>query len=454
MLFDKVLIANRGEIAVRICRSLRELGIDSVAIYSEADEDALHVDLADEAYCIGPASANKSYLDIPSIMSVAEIIEADAIHPGYGFLSENAYFAEVCESTGIKFIGPNSDTIAMMGDKSQARQTMKEAGVPVVPGLKDGFDNIDDAYEFAEDAGYPVIVKASAGGGGKGMRIVESADDLENAIQTARSEADAAFGDERVYIEKFLKNPKHIEFQILADTHGNTIHLGERDCSIQRRHQKMIEEAPSPVLDPELREEMGEVAVKAAQAVDYTNAGTVEFLLDDENNYFFMEMNARLQVEHPITEFVTGVDIVKEQIKIAYGKELSYTQKDIQIKGAAIECRINAEDPANDFMPSPGNINNYIIPGGFGIRIDSGVFTGASITPHYDPLVAKLIAWEQTREETIQKMKRALYEFKVGGIKTTIPFYMGIFNNSVFKEGKYSTNFINEYLEKESGKNK
>ncbi len=449
-MFDKVLIANRGEIAIRIFRTLKEMDIKSVAVYSKADENSLHVKLADEAYCIGPASANKSYLDIPSIMSVAEVIDADAIHPGYGFLSENAHFAEVCESTGIKFIGPASETIAMMGDKSQARETMQEAGVPVVPGLNDKFKNIDKALDFANQVEYPVIIKASAGGGGKGMRIVNSDKELKGAIQTAKSEAEAAFGDERVYIEKYLENPKHIEFQILADTYGNVIHLGERDCSIQRRHQKMIEEAPSPVLAPNLREEMGEVAVKAARAADYTNAGTVEFLLDSNQNFYFMEMNARLQVEHPITELVTGIDIVKEQVRVAAEQKLNWQQEDINIEGAAIECRINAEDPEKDFMPSPGKINNYIIPGGFGVRVDSGVYSGDAITPYYDSLVAKLIAHGKDRNTAINRMKRALSEFTIEGITTTIPFYQGILNNSTFQKGDYFTNFIDEYSPEKS----
>lgn len=445
-MFDKVLIANRGEIAVRIFRTLNELGIKTVAVYSEPDEDSLHVELADEAYCIGPASAGESYLNVPSIMSVAELTGVDAIHPGYGFLAENSHFAEVCESSGIKFIGPKSETMALMGDKSQARRTMKEAGVPVVPGTKEGIKDIDKALNFAEDIGYPVIVKASAGGGGKGMRIVNDSDNLKNAIQTAQSEAEAAFGDERVYIEKYVEEPRHIEFQIIADEYDNTVHLGERDCSIQRRHQKMIEEAPSPALDSELREEMGKMAVKAAKAAGYSNAGTVEFLLDKDNNFYFIEMNARIQVEHPVTELITGIDIIKEQIKIASGRRLEYSQEDIEINGAAIECRVNAEDPEKDFRPSPGKINKYIIPGGYGVRIDSGVYTGDLISPYYDSMVAKLLVWGRDRKEAINRMKRSLFEFKVEGIKTTIPFYLQILNNPYFVEGEFSTHFIENHL--------
>lgn len=446
ILFKKVLIANRGEIAVRIFRALKELNIATVAVYSEADKEALHVKLADEAYCIGPANALDSYLNIPSIMSVAEITGADAIHPGYGFLAENADFAEVCESHELKFIGPDSETISLMGDKAQARKTMIKAGVPVVPGTEKGINDTNKALSRAKEIGYPVIVKASAGGGGKGMRIVHNKEGLENAIQTASNEAGAAFGDETVYLEKYLEEPRHIEIQILADEKGNVIHLGERDCSIQRRHQKMIEEAPSPALTSELREEMGEVAVKAARAADYKNAGTVEFLLDKDNNYYFMEMNTRIQVEHPVTEMVTGIDIVKEQIKVASGEKLSFKQDDVKIRGAAIECRINAEDPEKDFMPSPGKIENYIIPGGFGVRIDSGVYNNYFINPFYDSMVAKIITWGVNREEALNKMERSLNEFNIEGIKTTIPFYLKIMQNSAFRTGNFSTKFINNHF--------
>ncbi|ACL69383.1 acetyl-CoA carboxylase, biotin carboxylase [Halothermothrix orenii H 168] len=441
-MFNKVLIANRGEIAVRIIRALKELQIPSVAVYSEADRESLHVKLADEAYCIGPASSSESYLNIPSIMSVAEVTGADAIHPGYGFLSENAHFAEVCESSGIKFIGPNSGVISLMGDKAKARETMKKAGVPVVPGTEDGLDNVDKTLEVAEEIGYPVIIKAAAGGGGKGMRIAQNPRDLKKSIQTAQSEARAAFGDATVYLEKYVEEPRHIEFQILADEHGNVIHLGERDCSIQRRHQKILEEAPSPVLSGELRQKIGEAAVKAARAVNYTNAGTVEFLLDKYNNFYFIEMNTRIQVEHPITELVTGIDLIKEQILIAAGRELEYKQDEITITGSAIECRINAEDPDYNFRPSPGKVETYIVPGGPGVRLDSGVYPGYYITPFYDSMVAKLIVWDENREEAIKRMERALKEFTVEGVKTTIPFHLKILNNAFFRKGEYYTNFI------------
>ncbi|MFW6381791.1 MAG: acetyl-CoA carboxylase biotin carboxylase subunit [Bacillota bacterium] len=441
-MFDKVLIANRGEIAVRIIRALKEMKIKTVAVYSEADKDALHVRLADEAYCIGPANSTDSYLNIPSIMSVAEVTEANAIHPGYGFLAENAHFAEVCETSGIKFIGPTSDSIALMGDKAQARQTMEEAGVPIIPGTKEGVNDPEQAREIAEEIGYPLIIKAAAGGGGKGMRIVENQEQLEEAIDTARSEAGAAFGDERVYLEKYLEQPKHIEFQILADEHGHVIHLGERDCSIQRRHQKMVEESPSPVLTEELRQEMGEIAVRATKAAGYNNAGTVEFLLDKHNNYYFIEMNARIQVEHPVTEMVSGVDIIKEQVKIAAGDNLEYKQEDVHLKGAAIECRINAEDPENNFRPAPGRIANYIVPGGIGVRVDSCVFPDYYITPFYDSMVAKIIVWGETRDRAIDRMERALEEFIVDGITTTIPFHLKILRNEYFRRGEFATDFI------------
>ncbi len=445
-MFDKVLIANRGEIAVRIIRSLMEMGIESVAVYSEADEESLHVRLADEAYCIGPASSVESYLDIPSIMSVAEVTEVDAIHPGYGFLAENSHFAEVCESSGIKFIGPDSKTMALVGDKAKAREIMNEAGVPVVPGTEDGLTDSKVAHNIAEEIGYPLIIKAVAGGGGKGMRIVRNHEELERSIQTARSEAGAAFDDDTVYLEKYLEKPRHIEFQILADEQGNVIHLGERDCSIQRRHQKIIEESPSPALTPELRAEMGKMALKAAKAVNYTNAGTVEFLLDRNDNFYFIEMNARVQVEHPVTEWVTGIDIITEQIEIANGQRLKIEQSDVKINGAAIECRINAENPEKNFRPSPGKIDNYIVPGGLGVRIDSGVYPGYYITPFYDSMVAKLIVWGKEREMAMNRMERCLKEFKVDGITTTIPFHLKILNNSYFREGKFFTDFIDAQI--------
>lgn len=445
-MFNKILVANRGEIAVRIIRALKELSISSVAVYSEADRQSLHVKIADEAYCIGPVNSSQSYLNIPAIMSVAEVSGADAIHPGYGFLAENAHFAEVCESSGVKFIGPTSEVISLMGDKVKARETMIKAGVPVVPGTENSLDDLEKTLEISEKIGYPVIVKAAAGGGGKGMRIAHNSRDLKKSIQTAQTEAQAAFGNAEVYLEKYIEEPRHIEFQILADEYGNVIHLGERDCSIQRRHQKIIEEAPSPALEPELREKMGMIAVKVAKAVDYTNAGTVEFLLDNDNNYYFIEMNTRIQVEHPVTELVTGIDLIKEQIKVAAGYELDYTQEDIRINGVALECRINAEDPEKNFMPSPGELKTYVVPGGPGVRIDSGVYPGYFIPPYYDSMVAKLIIWEEDRKKALSRMERALNEFIVEGVKTTIPFHLQILNNAYFRKGEYHTNFIHRRL--------
>ncbi len=449
-MFKKVLVANRGEIAVRIIRALKELNISSVAVYSEADREALHTKIADQSFCIGPVSSSQSYLNIPSIMSVAEVSGADAIHPGYGFLAENAHFAEVCDSSNIKFIGPSSNVIELMGDKSKARETMIKAGVPVVPGTEQNLTDIESTLKIAEDIGYPVIVKAAAGGGGKGMRVAQNARDLEKAIQTAQTEAKAAFGNDDVYLEKFVEEPRHIEFQILADEHGNVIHLGERDCSIQRRHQKMLEEAPSPALADDLREKMGEIAVKVAKSVNYENAGTVEFLLDKNNDFYFIEMNTRIQVEHPITEMITGVDLIKEQIKIADGQKLTMTQDDIVINGVAIECRINAEDPDKNFMPSPGKLENYIVPGGPGVRIDSGVYPSYFIPPYYDSMIAKLIVWEEDREKALVRMERALNEFYIQGVETTIPFHLKILNNAYFRKGDYHTNFIHRRLETES----
>ncbi|MGM0501722.1 MAG: acetyl-CoA carboxylase biotin carboxylase subunit [Bacillota bacterium] len=445
-MFDKILIANRGEVAVRIIRACQELDISTVAVYSEADKEALHVRVADEAYCIGPPASNDSYLDIPRLISVAEISNADAIHPGYGFLSENAHFAEVCEECGIKFIGPNAGTIEKMGDKSVARDTMIEAAVPVVPGTEGALEGTEDAKEIAEDIGYPVIVKASFGGGGRGMRIANNEGELVQAIQTASSEAEAAFGNAEVYLEKYVEDPRHIEFQILADEHGNVIHLGERDCSIQRRHQKMIEEAPSPAITPELRAEMGQAAIRAAEAVDYHNAGTVEMLLDKNDDFYFIEMNTRIQVEHPVTELITGIDIVKEQIRVAMGEELGYDQDDIEFDGAAIECRINAEDPAKDFRPSPGKVTEYLIPGGFGVRVDSAVYQDYVIPPFYDSMVAKLICWGRDREECRKRMLRALNEFEIGGVKTTIPFHKEVLNNEYFINGEFDTSFIPTHI--------
>ncbi|SFS93176.1 acetyl-CoA carboxylase biotin carboxylase subunit [Marininema halotolerans] len=441
-MFKKVLIANRGEIAVRIIRACHELGIQTVAVYSEADRDALHVKLADEAFCIGPASSKDSYLNMTNLMSVATLVEVDAIHPGYGFLAENADFAELCAACNITFIGPSPEAIIKMGDKTTARDTMKEAGVPVVPGTEGIIEDMDIALSTALEIGFPVIVKATAGGGGKGMRVVHSEDELRRAIQMAQQEAAANFGNSGVYLEKYLVEPRHIEIQVLADGKGNTIHLGERDCSIQRRYQKLIEEAPSPALDPELRNRMGKAAVAAAEAVNYEGAGTVEFLLDKAGDFYFMEMNTRIQVEHPVTELITGIDLVQEQIRVAAGKELMVKQEEIQIEGWAIECRINAEDPARKFMPTPGTIQFYLPPGGVGVRVDSAAYPGYRIPPFYDSMIAKLIVWGKDRDEAIRRMQRALAEFAVEGISTTIPFHMKLLANQRFRDGDFHIQFL------------
>jgi acetyl-CoA carboxylase, biotin carboxylase subunit len=442
-MFTKVLIANRGEIALRIIRACKELGIKTVAVYSQADEDSLHVQMADEAYCIGPAPSAKSYLNIPHIMSVALMSGAEAIHPGYGFLSENAGFAEICKEHHIKFIGPSPDHIRMMGDKATAKKTMADLGVPVVTGIDGLVSDVNLIKAWAKQVGYPVIVKATAGGGGKGMRIVEAEADLEAQITTARNEAKAAFGNDAVYVEKFIQNPRHIEIQVLADQHGNIVHLGERDCSIQRRHQKLLEEAPSPVVTPELRESIGSTVLKAIRKVGYEGVGTIEFLADEHLNLYFIEMNTRIQVEHPVTEMITGIDLLKEQIKAAAGLPLSFTQEDIQFKGHAIECRINAEDPSKNFMPSPGQIEGYIAPGGPGVRVDSHAYGGYKIPPHYDSLVSKLIVWGQDREEALSRMRRALDEYALTGIKTTIPFHQQLLDNPEFIKGQHIyTDFI------------
>lgn len=441
-MFKKILIANRGEIAVRIIRACREMGIDTVAVYSEADRESLHVWWADEAFCIGPAPSLKSYLNFNNIISAALVSGADAIHPGYGFLAENADFAEVCSKCGITFIGPPVKAMQRMGDKASARETMINAGVPVVPGSEGVISNLDAAQELAETIGYPVIIKASAGGGGRGMRIVQNQTELKNAVNTAKTEAQAAFGNDEVYLEKYVEEPRHIEFQILGDMHGNLIHLGERDCSIQRRNQKIIEEAPSSALTPELRQQMGETAVKAARAVGYYSAGTVEFLLDKHLNYYFMEMNTRIQVEHPVTELVTGIDLIKEQIKIASGEMLKLTQEEVVIKGHAIECRINAEDPDYNFRPCAGRIDTYITPGGPGVRIDSSMYAGYNIPSFYDSLLGKLIVWGNDREEAIARMQRALQEFVIKGVPTTIPFHQMVIKNAFFQRGEIYTNFI------------
>ncbi|ATF12885.1 acetyl-CoA carboxylase biotin carboxylase subunit [Brevibacillus porteri] len=444
-MFQKVLIANRGEIAVRIIRACRELGIRTVAVYSEADREALHVKLADEAYCIGPKASKESYLNIANIMSVATKVGADAIHPGYGFLAENADFAEICTACNITFIGPDPEAIVKMGDKSTAKDTMKTAGVPTVPGTEGLIEDVADAVVTANQIGYPVMVKATAGGGGRGMRVAIDDEDLEKAIRQAQNEAKTAFGNPGVYLEKFVEGPRHVEIQIMADKHGNAVFLGERDCSIQRRHQKLIEEAPSPALSEELRRQMGEAAVAAAKAVSYHGAGTVEFLLDKHGKFYFMEMNTRIQVEHPVTELVTGFDLIKEQLTVAAGQPLSFTQEDIQMDGWAIECRINAENPAKNFMPSPGRITEYLAPGGFGVRVDSAAYAGYSIPPYYDSMIAKLIVWGKDRNEAIDRMKRALSEFVVEGITTTIPFHLKVLEHEVFVSGHFDTKFLETY---------
>ena len=441
-MFSKILIANRGEIAVRIIRACKELGIKSVAVYSVADRDSLHTRLADEAVCIGAAPARESYLNIPNIITAAQTREAEAIRPGYGFLAENAYFAELCATHNLKFIGPKPEAIQLMGDKARAREAMQAVGVPVVPGSNGIIGDLKEALEVAREIGYPVMVKASAGGGGKGMRLVHNAEGLQEALKMARMEAGAAFSNDDIYVEKYIEEPRHIEFQILGDEMGNVIHLGERDCSLQRRNQKLLEEAPSSFLNPALREKMGNIAVEAARAVGYSSAGTVEFLVDKHKKFYFIEMNTRVQVEHPVTEMVTGIDVVKEQIRIAAGEALSHRQKDVRINGWAIECRINAEDPEHDFRPSPGQVGQLLLPGGPGIRVDSGVYSGYFIPPFYDSMVAKVIAWGESREEAIGRMKRALGELQVENIKTTIPFHLQVLDNAFYQKGEVYTNFI------------
>lgn len=442
----KVLIANRGEIAVRIIRACKELGMKTVAVYSEADQEALHVELADEAYCVGPKLSKDSYLNFSNIISVAKLTGCDGIHPGYGFLAENASFAELCEEVNIEFIGPTSDNISRMGTKDVARETMRLAGVPIVPGSTGIVADEQDGLRIAEEIGFPVIIKATAGGGGKGIRVARDAEELINGIKITQKEAAAAFGNPGVYLEKFIEVFRHIEVQILADKYGNTIHLGERDCSIQRRMQKLVEEGPSPALTPELRLEVGEAAVKAAEAVNYEGAGTVEFIFDHINQkFYFMEMNTRIQVEHTITEMITGIDLVQQQLKIASGEKLAYRQEDIKINGWSIECRINAENPSKNFMPSPGKVTMYMPPGGFGVRVDSAMYTGYSIPPFYDSMVAKLIVHADTREEAVARMKRALDEFIIEGVETTIPFHLKLMDNEVFKSGDFDTKFLEKY---------
>lgn len=444
MKFHKILIANRGEIAVRIIRACRELGISTVAVYSEADKDSLHVRLADEAYCIGPTLSKDSYLNLTNLMSVATLTECDAIHPGYGFLAENADFAEICGSCNVTFIGPSPEAITRMGDKAVAKQTMKEAKVPVIPGSDGLIEDLDEAVMVARDIGYPVIIKATAGGGGKGIRIAEDEASLVKQITTAQQEAQKAFGNAGVYLEKYLTGMKHVEIQIMADKHGNAVYLGERDCSVQRRRQKLVEEAPCPVLSPEKRREMGEAAVRAALAVGYSGAGTLEFLLGPDGQFYFMEMNTRIQVEHPVTEMVTGVDLIREMIWVAEGNPLSFRQEDVRLNGWSIECRINAEDPARNFMPSPGKIGFYLPPGGPGVRVDSAAFPGYTISPFYDSMIAKLIVWGATRDEAIAKMKRALAEFAIEGIHTTIPFHQKLLEHPTFIKGDFDIKFLEE----------
>jgi acetyl-CoA carboxylase biotin carboxylase subunit len=441
-MFKKLLIANRGEIALRIIRACKELGIATVAVFSEADENSLHVRFADEAVCIGPPESAKSYLNIPRIISAAEITNADAIHPGYGFLAENPEFADVCESCGIRWVGPSSSVITKMGDKIVARSAMKKAGVPVIPGSDGPVLSLEELEAIADEIGYPVMLKAAAGGGGKGMRLVSEKAGLENGLRTAQAEAMAAFGDQRLYVEKYLKSPRHIEFQILADREGNTLHFGERECSIQRRNQKLVEEAPSVAVDEKRRREMGRIVVDGAKSVGYDSAGTMEFLMQPDSTIFFMETNARIQVEHPVTEMVTGMDLIKQQIKIAAGEKLLAKQDDIKLVGHAIECRINAEDPDKAFAPSPGRITAFHVPGGPGIRIDTHCYSGYEMSPYYDSMLAKLIAFGSTREEAIARIRRALSEFIIEGIKTTIPLHQRIIESEDFIEGNIHTSFV------------
>lgn len=445
---QKVLIANRGEIALRIVRACRELGIKSLAVYSEADIESLHVQLADEAICIGKAPSSESYLRADRIISAAEIADVDAIHPGYGFLSENADFAEQCESCNIKFIGPSAESIRKMGDKAVAKETVQSVNVPVCGGSDGVISKEDEAVKVAQRVGYPVIIKAVAGGGGKGMRIAHNDVSLRKEFYIARNEADKAFGNGDVYIEKYIQNPRHIEFQVLADSHGNVVHLGERDCSVQRRHQKLIEEAPSPFLTPKLRKEMGDAAIRATKAANYEGAGTIEFLVDQDGKFYFLEMNTRIQVEHPVTEEVTGIDLIKQQLLVAQGEKLAFKQGDIVISKHAIECRINAEDPARNFMPSPGCIDLYYAPGGHGVRVDSHAYGGYMIPPYYDSMIGKLITYGANREVAIQRMYRALNEYLIRGIKTTIPLHKAILQDPDFRAGKATTKFMEDFMDR------
>ncbi len=442
---EKVLIANRGEIALRVIRACIELGIKTVAVYSEADRDSLHTWLADEDICIGGARSTESYLDPRRIISAAVVTGADAIHPGYGFLAENADFAEMCEEHGITFIGPTAEQIRAMGDKAQAKKLMREANVPTTPGSEGLVEELDDAIQLTKEIGYPVIIKATAGGGGKGMRIANDENELIKNFEMARVEAESAFGNPGVYIEKFIVNPHHIEVQLLGDGQGNVIHLGERDCSIQRRHQKLIEESPSPLVDDELRAKLGNAAVLGAKKINYRGAGTIEFLVDDDKNFYFMEMNTRIQVEHPVSEMITNIDLVKEQLRVASGRKLRFTQNDIHFRGHSIETRINAEDPFNNFIPSPGKITSFHIPGGLGVRVDTHAYAGYFIPPYYDSMIAKLIVWGEDRAEAIARMRRALREFIVEGVKTTIPFHQKVMQDKRFVEGKFDTGFLDDF---------
>ncbi|PLR84487.1 acetyl-CoA carboxylase biotin carboxylase subunit [Bacillus sp. V33-4] len=445
-MIKKLLIANRGEIAVRIIRACHEMNIETVAVYSEADRESLHVQLADEAYCIGPTASKDSYLNFTNIISVAKLTDCDAIHPGYGFLAENADFAELCREVNITFVGPSPEAITKMGTKDIARETMREAGVPIVPGSQGILKSVDDGVELANKIGFPVIIKATAGGGGKGIRIARTEQELIKGITITQQEALTAFGNPGVYLEKFIEDFRHVEIQVLADGYGNVIHLGERDCTIQRRLQKLLEETPSPALDGEIREEMGDAAVKAAKAVDYSGAGTVEFIYDYRNRkFYFMEMNTRIQVEHPVTEMVTGVDLIKEQIRVASGERLRLKQDEVIFTGWAIECRINAENPEKNFMPSAGKINTYLPPGGFGVRIDSAAYPGYTIPPYYDSMIAKVITYGSSREEAIARMKRALNEFVIEGIHTTIPFHLRLLDHEQFVDGQFNTKFLELY---------
>jgi len=443
---NKILIANRGEIAVRIIRACKEMNIKTVAVYSEADRDSLHTKLADEAICIGPANSKYSYLNVKNIIEAANITKADSIHPGFGFLSENADFAKICEESNIKFIGPKSSVIDLLGNKSNAKEIMKKEGVPVIPGSEGAVKDLDDAIKNCEKIGFPVLLKASAGGGGKGIRIVNSYKELEKNYNIVKQEAKNAFNDDSIYIEKFIKEPRHIEIQILADEHGNVVHLGERDCSIQRNHQKIIEETPSTIVDDKLRNKMGSIAIKAAKAVGYTSCGTIEFLVDSDKNFYFMEMNTRIQVEHPITEMRTGIDIVKEQIRIAAGEELKLSQKKIKFEGHSIECRINSEDPSKNFMPCPGKIEGILLPGGNGIRVDTGIYAGYTIPPYYDSMIAKIIVHGSSRNEALSKMKRALEELVIEGVETNRDFLFDIIRTPDFIRGKFDTSFIEKQM--------